>query len=54
MRVLGFTRGEVAGVLLGDLALLTSVALPVGCGLGYALALMFSRLFETDLFRIPS
>ncbi len=53
MRVLGFTRGEVAGVLLGDLALLTSVALPVGCGLGYALALMFSRLFETDLFRIP-
>ena len=53
MRVLGFTRGEVAAVLLGELALLTLAAVPVGCGLGYGLAWLFSRLFETDLFRVP-
>ena len=33
LRVLGFTRAEISLILLGELALLTLVALPVGCAL---------------------
>jgi putative ABC transport system permease protein len=53
LRVLGFTRGEVATMLLGEQALLTAVALPLGAlaGLGFCVLLM--RRFESDLFRIP-
>ena len=35
LRVLGFTRAEISLILLGELALLTMVALPVGGLLGY-------------------
>ena len=38
LRVLGFTRGEISLILLGELALLTLAALPVGALLGYGLA----------------
>jgi putative ABC transport system permease protein len=53
MRVLGFTRMEVSYILLGDLALLTFCALPLGCALGYGLARVFVHAFETDLYRVP-
>ncbi len=53
LRVLGFTRGEVTYILLGEQAILTFLALPLGCGLGYLLAWLASTQFETDLFRIP-
>ena len=33
LRVLGFTRAEVSALLLGELALLIAVALPLGMGL---------------------
>jgi putative ABC transport system permease protein len=29
------------------------VALPLGCGLGYALAGLIVRAFETELYRVP-
>ena len=32
LRVLGFTRGEIAYILLGELAVLTLAALPLGDG----------------------
>ena len=35
LRVLGFTRAEISLILLGELALLTLAALPVGALLGY-------------------
>ena len=38
LRVLGFTRAEISLILLGELALLTLVALPVGGFFGYGLA----------------
>ena len=38
LRVLGFTRAEISLILLGELALLTLAALPVGGLLGYGLA----------------
>ena len=53
MRVLGFRRGEVAYVLLGELALLVLVSLPIGVGLGIALARYVTEQFSADLYTIP-
>ncbi|MEW9798727.1 ABC transporter permease [Alteromonas sp. CYL-A6] len=53
LRVLGFTRSEIAYVLLGELALLTLGGLIAGCALGFALVLAIVRAFNTELFRIP-
>jgi putative ABC transport system permease protein len=54
LRVLGFTRGEVARILLGELALLTLVAVPLGLALGYGLAYLVIRMaYDTELFCLP-
>jgi putative ABC transport system permease protein len=53
MRVLGFTKGEVAYILLGEMAIVTLVALPVGCLLGYGLAWAWTVSLDTDLYRVP-
>jgi putative ABC transport system permease protein len=39
--------------LLGELALLTLLALPLGAVLGYGLAWLMVASFDTELFRIP-
>ncbi|WP_420426668.1 ABC transporter permease [Algiphilus sp.] len=53
LRVLGLSRGEVSYILLGELALLTILALPVGAGLGWILAWGMTESFDTEIFRIP-
>ena len=53
LRVMGFTLGEVSYVLLGELALLTLVALPLGCVMGYGLAALWTVSLNTDLYRLP-
>lgn len=53
LRVLGFTRGEISYILLGELALLTLAAIPVGLMLGRALCGYIARTAETDLYRVP-
>lgn len=53
LRVLGFTRGEISYILLGELAMLTLLALPVGFGLGTAAAYGMIEALQTDLYRIP-
>jgi len=53
MRVLGFTKGEVASVLLGELAIITLISLPIGCVLGWAMARIMVEGFETELYRLP-
>ncbi len=53
MRVLGFTKAEVSFVLLGELALLTIIAIPIGLAMGYGMAWLSSHSIHTDLFRIP-
>lgn len=53
LRVLGFSRAEVAYILLGEIGLLTWLAIPLGCAAGTALAWYFGKAFETDLFRVP-
>ena len=53
LRVLGFTRAEVSYILLGELALLTLLALPLGCAVGYGLAALIASLFDSEVYRIP-
>jgi putative ABC transport system permease protein len=53
LRVIGFTRGEIAYVLLGELALVTSAALPLGGLAGYAFAAATVIAFDTDVYRLP-
>jgi putative ABC transport system permease protein len=53
LRVLGFSRGEVSYILLGEIAFLTLLALPVGAGLGTLLAWFLSQAMSSDLFRLP-
>ncbi len=53
LRVLGFTKAEISYILLGELVLLTLVAIPLGFLIGRGLcAYMITRL-QTDLFRVP-
>ena len=54
LRVIGFTKGEVAFVLLGELAVVTLVALPVGSVLGYYLSFGIAAGFSTELYQIPA
>ena len=53
LRVLGYFRREVGVVLLGELAMLIVLALPLGCLLGYGLAQLMTAMFSSDLFRLP-
>jgi putative ABC transport system permease protein len=53
LRVLGFTRAEISYILLGEIGVLTLIALPLGCAIGYSLTLLISGAFKTELFRVP-
>ncbi|MBU1190321.1 MAG: ABC transporter permease [Gammaproteobacteria bacterium] len=53
LRVLGFTRGEIAYILLGELALLTLAAIPLGFVVGRALSAHFVATIHQELFRVP-
>ncbi|MGB5472238.1 MAG: ABC transporter permease [Gammaproteobacteria bacterium] len=53
LRVLGFTRGEVAYILLGELAVATLLALPLGYLFGHELCRYLTNEFRSDLYRVP-
>lgn len=53
LRVMGFHRREVAVLLLGEQALITVLAIPLGGVIGYALAWLMVSSLQTDTFRIP-
>jgi putative ABC transport system permease protein len=53
LRVLGFTIGEISLILLGELALLTVLALPLGLLIGWGLARWALTALENELYRIP-
>ncbi|MFV0513658.1 MAG: ABC transporter permease [Jhaorihella sp.] len=52
LRVLGFSRAEVAFVLLGELAAVTLLALPLGGIAGYYLTFAISAGFSTDIYQV--
>ena len=54
LRVIGFTRGEAAFVLLGELATITVLALPLGALIGFFFAHAIAEGFSTDLYQIPA
>jgi putative ABC transport system permease protein len=53
LRVLGFTRGEIAYILLGELAVLTLLAIPIGLLLGALSSAAVAEAVATDLYTIP-
>jgi putative ABC transport system permease protein len=53
LRVLGYTRGEISYILLGELGLMTLMAIPLGFGLGYWLCGYIAQALASDLFRVP-
>jgi putative ABC transport system permease protein len=53
LRVLGFTRGEVSGILFGELGTVVLLAQPFGWGIGHVIALGMVTAFSSDLYRVP-
>jgi putative ABC transport system permease protein len=53
LRVLGFTRAEISLILLGELAVLTLVALPLGALIGSGLTVAMVRSLESEIYRFP-
>lgn len=53
LRIIGFTRGEIAFILLGEQAVLLGFALPIGFALGFGLAALITHLYDWELFRLP-
>ncbi len=53
LRILGFTRGEVSYILLGEITIITIIAIPLGLWLGYVMAAGMVESFDSDLYAIP-
>lgn len=53
LRVLGLTRGEISFILLGELAVLTFMALPLGIAMGWLLVKVVCMFLDTEMYRIP-
>jgi putative ABC transport system permease protein len=53
LRVLGFTRTEISAILLGELAVLTVCALPLGAAIGHWLTALLVGSIESEMFRFP-
>lgn len=52
LRVLGFRRAEVSLILLGELAVLTLAALPVGAVIGYSLGSLIMGTMPREMYRL--
>ena len=52
LRVLGFTRGEISLILLGEIAILTTLALPVGAAIGYGFGALIMAGFTNEVYRL--
>jgi putative ABC transport system permease protein len=53
LRVIGFTRGEISAILLGELGVVTLAAIPLGLALGRGLCTLAAANINEELFRIP-
>ena len=53
LRVLGFTQAEVTQMLLGEQALLTLLAIPLGLAIGYLVSAWIVEAYQWELFRLP-
>ena len=53
LRVLGLTRHEIAVILLGEQAILTIIAIPVGFLIGIGLSVLLALGLSSELYRMP-
>jgi putative ABC transport system permease protein len=53
LRVIGFTRGEVSRILLGEIGVYTVAAIPLGFLLGWGLCWFAAWGLENDIYRVP-
>lgn len=53
LRVLGFTRGEISYILLGELAILTVAAIPTGFFLGELFCYLVVLNFDNEMYELP-
>jgi putative ABC transport system permease protein len=53
LRVLGLTRGEISYILLGELAVLTLLSLPLGFVMGRAVTMAVLESLNSEVMRFP-
>ena len=53
LRVLGFTEGEISVILLGEQAIITLLAMPIGFLIGWTLCYLIVDAFAQELYRMP-
>lgn len=53
LRVLGFGKREVAGILLGEIAVLVVLSLPLSFAAGWGLSWLLTQGLQSDLYRVP-
>lgn len=53
LRIMGFHRREVSYLLLGELAIITLLAIPVGLPIGYCFAYLATLALDTETHRFP-
>ena len=53
LRVLGFTQGEVAAILLGEQAVQVVLAIPLGMVVGYYMVVSMMSTVDPETYRLP-
>jgi putative ABC transport system permease protein len=53
LRVLGYTEWQIGGLFLRESLVINSLGTLLGLPLGYSLALLLSKLYNTEMFRFP-
>ncbi|KEF32095.1 ABC-type antimicrobial peptide transport system, permease component [Marinobacter nitratireducens] len=53
LRVLGYTHNEIAHILLGEMAILLLLGIPMGWLIGNGLAMLLITAMQTELYRVP-
>ena len=54
LRVIGFSKGEASYVLLGELAAVVMIALPLGTLWGHYVAVLMAGAYSTEVYQIPA
>ena len=54
LRVIGFSKGEASYVLLGELAAVVMIALPLGTLWGHYVAVLMAEAYSTEVYQIPA
>ncbi len=53
LRVLGFTRGEISSILLGEMAVQVALAIPPGLFIGHWLCVAIAGTVDPERYRLP-